>query len=190
MQLCVSGIRFFVQSQFESHPGYKINFWCNKIHLVSNYKWSDIKSSRVWGQFLLEFTTGVHCIAMSLREQMHRRPRVAHDVWSFRRGGAGEQIRRQGRVYGLRCHTNKSNPLTYYGMLEKKSVCINVENKILSRKLWRLSMESALPAENCALRPVETVWGGRGMEIATTERPGLKFRERVICTTYLVHNSI
>lgn len=52
----------------------------------------------------------------------------------------------------------------------------SVEVEPESRYVVRLSMESALPAENCALRPVETVWGGRGMEIATTERPGLKFR--------------
>ena len=40
-------------------------------------------------------------------------------------------------------------------------------------------MESASPAENCALGPVETVWGGRGVDVATTDRPGLKFREFV-----------
>ena len=40
-------------------------------------------------------------------------------------------------------------------------------------------MESASPAENCALRPVETVWGGRGVDVATTDRPGLNFRECV-----------
>ena len=58
--------------------------------------------------------------------------------------------------------------------------------KSVSSELGRLWMESASPAENCALRPVETVWGGRGVEIAATDKPGLKFRERV----YVVQNSI
>ena len=51
--------------------------------------------------------------------------------------------------------------------------------KSVSSELGRLWMESASPAENCALRPVETVWGGRGVDVATTDRPGLKFRECV-----------
>lgn len=42
----------------------------------------------------------------------------------------------------------------------------------------RLSMESVPPTEGgYASGPVETVWGGRGVELATTERPGLRFRE-------------
>ena len=47
-------------------------------------------------------------------------------------------------------------------------------------------MESASPTEDGALRPVETVWGGRGVDVAATDKPGLKFRERV----YMVQNSI
>ena len=41
-------------------------------------------------------------------------------------------------------------------------------------------MESVPPTEGgyaSASGPVETVWGGRGVELATTERPGLRFRE-------------
>ena len=39
-------------------------------------------------------------------------------------------------------------------------------------------MESVPPTEGgYASGPVETVWGGRGVELATTERPGLRFRE-------------
>ena len=39
-------------------------------------------------------------------------------------------------------------------------------------------MEPVPPTEGCCANgPVETVWGGRGVEVATTERPGLRFRE-------------
>ena len=56
----------------------------------------------------------------------------------------------------------------------------------------RLSMESVPPTEGgYASGPVETVWGGRGVELATTERPGLRFREpSSVILVCLYHKSL
>ena len=99
--------------------------------------------------------------------QMHRCPRVAHDVRPLHRSGAGKEIRRQVREEGRRGGTRH----------ELKSI----------QFVTRLSMESAAHPEKCARGPVETVWGGRGLDVAATERPGLKFRDGVVsCSFQLV----